>query len=220
MAKMRLLFEKNGCARYISHLDLMRTFQRLFPRSGMFIKHTQGFHPHPIMSIVLPLPVAQSSSCELLDFEITEDMDYDKIPAMLNEGAPDGLRVLKAYEVTRPVRELALVDATVTMEYDGGVPEGALEALAQLFGRDSIIIQKKTKHKQLADVDLIPMIKEITFTALADKIVVHTVVCAQNPGMNPALIGNAIELYCKEYAPDFISVHRNNVFDEENKEFR
>ena len=62
MSKLRLLFKKEAQASYISHLDLIRTFQRAFPRVGLEIKHTQGFHPHPIMSIVLPLSVGQSSS--------------------------------------------------------------------------------------------------------------------------------------------------------------
>ena len=42
MSKLRLLFEKQGTACYISHLDLMRTFQRLFLRGGMFIKHSKN----------------------------------------------------------------------------------------------------------------------------------------------------------------------------------
>ena len=75
MSKLRLLFVKEGTAAYISHLDLLRTVQRAFPRTELEIKHSQGFHPHPIISIVLPLPVAQSSDCELLDFEVTQDTD-------------------------------------------------------------------------------------------------------------------------------------------------
>ena len=77
MSKLRLLFEKQGTACYISHLDLMRTFQRLFLRGGIFVKHSQGFHPHPIMSILLPLPVGQSSCCELLDFEVESEVDLE-----------------------------------------------------------------------------------------------------------------------------------------------
>ena len=57
MSKLRLEFIKEGPAAYISHLDLLRTIQRAFPRTGMNIKHSQGYHPHPIISIVLPLPV-------------------------------------------------------------------------------------------------------------------------------------------------------------------
>ena len=46
---LRLLFEKKGRAVWISHLDLMRTFQRLFLRAGIFLKHSNGFHPHPYL---------------------------------------------------------------------------------------------------------------------------------------------------------------------------
>ena len=49
----RLLFSKTGRAKYISHLDLMRTFQRAFARAGIQIKHTEGFNPHPFVSIAL-----------------------------------------------------------------------------------------------------------------------------------------------------------------------
>lgn len=56
MAKLRLLFRKEGRAVYISHLDLLRTFQRVFLREGLVLRHSQGFHPHPLLSFALPLP--------------------------------------------------------------------------------------------------------------------------------------------------------------------
>ena len=86
MSKLRLLFIKEAQASYISHLDLLRTFQRAFPRTELDIKHSQGYHPHPIISIVLPLPVGQSSDCELLDFEVTQDTDGSGIAEKLNTG--------------------------------------------------------------------------------------------------------------------------------------
>ena len=51
----RALFEKTGNAVWISHLDLMRVFQRAFKRCGLHLKHTQGFNPRPSVSIALPL---------------------------------------------------------------------------------------------------------------------------------------------------------------------
>ena len=51
----RLLFEKKGSAVWISHLDLMRLFQRAFKRAGLHLKHTQGFNPRPSVSTALPL---------------------------------------------------------------------------------------------------------------------------------------------------------------------
>ena len=47
----RLLFEKTGESIYISHLDLMRVFQRAFRRAGLLLRHSQGFTPRAIVSI-------------------------------------------------------------------------------------------------------------------------------------------------------------------------
>ena len=220
MSKLRLLFEKQGTACYISHLDLMRTFQRLFLRAGIFLKHSNGFHPHPIISIVLPLPVGQSSCCELLDFEIEQAVDLAALPGLLNAGCPDGLRVLRAYEAVRPVKDLAFVQAEMDLIYDRGVPEGACAALRDLFSRQELMIQKKNKRKELVDVNVRPLLRQITFARQEGRVHVQAVVSAQNPGLNPALLASAVEANLPDYAPDFVTVRRTDVLDESGTSFR
>lgn len=220
MSKLRLLFEKQGTACYISHLDLMRTFQRLFLRAGIFLKHSNGFHPHPIISIVLPLPVGQSSCCELLDFEIEQTVDLAALPALLNAGCPEGLRVLRAYEAVRPVKDLAFVQAEMDLIYDRGVPEGACAALRDLFSRQELMIQKKNKRKELVDVNVRPLLRQITFARQEGRVHVQAVVSAQNPGLNPALLASAVEANLPDYAPDFVTVRRTDVLDESGTSFR
>lgn len=220
MSKLRLLFIKEAQASYISHLDLMRTFQRCFPRTELDIKHTQGYHPHPIISIVLPLPVGQSSDCELLDFEVTQDSDGSGIAEKLNTGMPTGIRALTCYEAKRPIRELDSLRADVTLEYDTGVPEGAAERLRALLARDTLVIQKRTKRKELADVDIAPMIKDFSFTD-GEGVVTGTVtVLAQNPGLNPQLLEKAVERYMPDLSPDFLRIRRRAVLDAEGRDFR
>ena len=68
----RLLFEKTGDAVYLSHLDLMRIFQRAFRRADILIWHSQGFSPRAYVSIALPLSVGVESRCEILDPQIHE----------------------------------------------------------------------------------------------------------------------------------------------------
>ena len=220
MSKLRLLFIKEAQAAYISHLDLMRTFQRCFPRTELEIKHTQGYHPHPIISIVLPLPVGQSSECELLDFEVTQHSDGNGIAEKLNTGMPAGIRVLECYEVTRPVRELYALQADVTLEYDNGVPAGAAEAIHGLLHRESLIIEKRTKRKELAEVDIAPMILDATVTEGENALQIDLKVQAQNPGLNPQLIEKAIARELPELMPDFIRVRRKRILDAEGKDFR
>ena len=220
MSKLRLLFVKEGPAAYISNLDLLRTVQRAFPRTELDIKHSQGFHPHPIISIVLPLPVGQSSDCELLDFEVTQDTDGSGIAEKLNTGMPTGIRVLDCYEAKRPIRELDSLQADVTLEYDAGVPEGAAEQLRELLARDTLVIQKRTKRKDLADVDIAPMIQEVHFLSGAHAVTGTVVVQAQNPGLNPQLIEKAIVAYLPALTPDFVRVRRRRILDANGQDFR
>ncbi len=220
MSKLRLLFVKEAQASYISHLDLMRTFQRCFPRTELDIKHTQGYHPHPIISIVLPLPVGQSSDCELLDFEVTQDSDGSGIAEKLNTGMPTGIRVLACYEAKRPIRELDSLRADVTLEYDCGVPENAAARLTALLARKELIIQKRTKRKEMADVDIAPMIRNAVVTADGHNVFIDITVQAQNPGLNPQLIEKAIAAYLPELTPDFVRVRRRAILDGNGQDFR
>ena len=217
MSKLRLLFIKEAQASYISHLDLMRTFQRCFPRTELDIKHTQGYHPHPIISIVLPLPVGQSSDCELLDFEVTQDSNGSGIAEKLNTGMPTGIRALACYEA---IRELDSLRADVTLEYDTGVPEGAAERLRALLARDTLVIQKRTKRKELADVDIAPMIRRADVTADEHNVFIDITVQAQNPGLNPQLIEKAIAAYLPELTSDFVRVRRRAILDANGQDFR
>ena len=91
MGKLRFRFEKTGRAKYISHLDLMRTFQRAFLRAGIDVKHTEGFNPHPYISIVLPLSLGSESLCEYLDAEIN-GRAAEAVKG-LNSALPEGIRM-------------------------------------------------------------------------------------------------------------------------------
>lgn len=219
MGKLRLVFQKDGRAVYISHLDLLRTFQRVFLRQGLVLRHSQGYHPHPIISFALPLSVGQSSDCEILDFEVTEDFNGRDIPEKLNPYMPDGVRAVACYVPRRPARDLVYLHCRVEFDYDGGVPAGAEDAISALFARESVVIQKRTKRKELADVDIRPMIRSISMSRREDMLVLDAVVMAQNPGLNPALLATAVEKHLPELKPDFVRVHRLEFLDGEERPF-
>lgn len=221
MAKQRLLFVKEGRSIYLSHLDLLRTLQRIFLRSGVSLLHTQGFHPHPILSLALPLPVGQASQCELLDFETVEEIDQAAMPDKLNYFTPEGVRVLACYPAVRPVRELASIRCKVDFLYSKKeLPGQAKEPLEECLKGNSLVIQKRTKRKAMADIDIRPLIRSVTATVAEDFLSVDCIVAAQNPGLNPALLARAVEKYRPEWTPDFIRVRRIEVLDTSGKMFR
>ena len=218
----RLLFEKKGQAIWISHLDLMRLFQRAFKRAGLPLTHTQGYNPRPSVSIALPLSVGVESCCELLEYELDMEQrpNHKEIVARLNDALIEGVRVVHSYDNCAKLKTLAYLDATVDLEYDKGIPEGAMDAIRELFSRQELIVEKKGK-KGPSDQDIAPMIKALELSAADD----HTIriscrVCCQNPSLNPMQLAAAVSKYLPGFAPDFAKSARVNLYDINEHIFR
>jgi radical SAM-linked protein len=211
----RLVFSKTGRAKYISHLDLMRTFQRAFSRAEIQIKHTEGFNPHPFVSIALPLSVGYSSQCEILEFGLVGGA------TALTAVMPEGIVIHRCYPAQKSLKELAYVNYIVSMEYEEGRPLEAETAMRQMLSRDSLVIRKKSKKAKsgFTEVDLIPLIHGWSLECTRDTMTLDAVLAAQNPGLNPELLRAA---FCEEYpqyAPDFVTFHRRAVLDREGQIF-
>ena len=217
----RLLFKKTGRAVWISHLDLMRLFQRAFKRAGLPLKHTQGFNPRPSVSIALPLSVGVASECELLDFELVDaSLTCNDIMQRLNLVLVDGVKVISAYDNGMKIGELATLRCIITMEYDTKVPDRCVEKICALFDGESVIVPKKTKSG-IQDQNIIPMIHAMSITAVNDyEIKIDTVISCQNPSLNPMQIPLAIEQYLPEFKPSFSHCCRIEIFDKNNNVFR
>lgn len=217
----RLLFEKTGNAIWISHLDLMRLFQRAFKRAGLHLKHTQGFNPRPSVSIALPLSVGVESRCELLDFELEgQNVSNDKISLLLNDALIDGVRVLDVYDTGKKLRELSLLRCSIVMEFDYGVPDDAVDRIMELFDRDALIVEKKTKSG-LQEQDIMPMIKSLEVTqSNRHEIEMNTLICCQNPTLNPMQLPIAVMKYLPDIKPDFYRCCRIEIYDNEKYIFR
>ncbi|MBR3704697.1 MAG: TIGR03936 family radical SAM-associated protein [Oscillospiraceae bacterium] len=220
MGKLRLVFRKEGRAVYISHLDLLRTFQRVFLREGLVLRHSQGFHPHPIISFAMPLSVGQSSQCEILDFELTQEHDGTGLAERFNAFMPEGIRAVDCFVPHKPVRELATLHCEVKFFYDNGVPALAREELSRLFAGESLVISKRTKRKEMADVDIRPMIESMDISEEDGLLRIDARVAAQNPGLNPALLEAAVVRYLPQFKPDFVTVHRIEMLDVQGNIFK
>jgi len=217
----RVLFEKTGNAVWISHLDLMRLFQRAFKRADLHLKHTQGFNPRPSVSIALPLSVGVESKCELLDFDLDgQTVSCDEIMERLNAALVEGVRVLSVYEDGSKLKNLAYLDCSVVMEYDKGVAPGAAEQIQTLFSREEVTVEKKSKNG-ITQQNIIPMIKQLAVEMTdANTLTLRARICCQNPSLNPAALCTAIALYLPQYAPDYFCCRREELYDLQNNVFK
>lgn len=217
----RLLFEKTGNAVWMSHLDLMRLFQRAFKRAGLALKHTQGFNPRPSVSIALPLSVGVESVCELLDFDLDgEPVTNTVIRDGLNRSLVEGVKVLEVFDCGKKIRDLAFLHCCITMEYDNGIPNDAEVEIQKLFSRDALTVQKKTKSGP-RDQDVIPMIRSLTVERAGESTLhLEALICCQNPTLNPMQLSMAISEYLPELKPNFCKCRRLEIYDKEETIFR
>ena len=219
MDKYRMLFSKTGRAVYISHLDLMRTVTRAFMRAECKLKYSEGFNPHPNISIALPLSVGCESVCEIMDFKMREDMPCEEIRKRLMTQFPEGIEVIDVYEAGRKVKEIKWLRISGVFEYDERNAAAMAEKLNEFYSTESIVITKKTK-RGMGESDIRPAIREIGFERNGSDVLMHTVISAQEPTLNPELIADALRQLAPDIAPDFAKFKRLEIFDENMQVFR
>jgi radical SAM-linked protein len=162
---LRLRLEKSGDARFISHLDFMRTLAHAFVRAGIPVSLTQGFHPHPRFSLALALPLGASSEAEYADVELEHSVDAMDAARQLNRALPPGIRVKQVQEIpvgTPPLQsqvtaarwllELELVEPQV----DSGPPG---EGRAPLAGPPGVPTVEEALSRLLLQTHL-PLVRE------------------------------------------------------------
>ena len=216
----RALFEKTGNARYISHLDLMRVFQRAFKRAGLPLTHTQGFNPRPSVSIALPLSLGVESQCELLDFELERPYACAEIREKLNATLIDGVYIREVYEQGQKLKNLALLQSRLVLEYDRHISDDAEDVIQSLFSRPELIVEKKGKNGTTQQ-DIIPMLRRLAVKKLSDREVEITALhSCQNPSLNPMQLSAAITKYLPGLSPDYVRCFREEIFDTNETIFR
>lgn len=101
MYRIRSKFYKKEDMVFISHLDLVRLFERAFRRARIPISYTQGYNPHPIMSFATALGIGTSSDGEYMDIEVTEKIDLRDFMDKLNNVLPNGLEVIDSQYISK-----------------------------------------------------------------------------------------------------------------------
>ena len=213
MYKVRILFIKDGPAKYISHLDLMQVFRRAFSRINLRLSYSGGFHPHMQMNILLPLSTGFSSQCELLDFELETDREPDNLIMRLNTALPEGVCAVRTVDSSRRAGDIAFASYRIIIE-DGPDAESA----ASLFARDEIMMLKRTKRGENM-VNIKPMIRSLEASDSAGGTVINAALAAGQESLNPEYIVRAIERYLG-FSELYASYRRLEILDADGAVFR
>lgn len=221
MYRYIIKFSKIGYIKYISHLDLMRLFKRSFKRMGIKLEYSQGFNPHPKMSLAQPLSLGYESNGEILEFETIERINEDNILKTFNLVMPEGIEIIEFKETKAAGKSLAAV--TEFAEYrikipfkntiDKGIEKIKDIDVADFMNQKEIICQKSNKKKILMDIDIKSMIKELAFNKNDTELKIYVKLDAGSlSNLSPELLIKAIGDYYKlDYDRSEVEIIRESI---------
>jgi len=99
MQRLRLKFNRGEEIKYISHLDMMRLWERALRRAEMPLAYSEGFSPHPRISLAAPLPLGVTSEAEPMDIFLAKWVPPHLFIKVVSQQLPTGIDLLEVYPV-------------------------------------------------------------------------------------------------------------------------
>ena len=221
---LRVKFKKVGSLQYISHLDLVRTMNKIVVRSRLPLWYTEGFNPKPKLVFAAPLSIGTESVTELLDIRLTERIDPALAIEALNKNLTDEMQVLDAYYPEHPFTDMKWLSYTVNIKTMGA--DGALAAQCErVLLSESVTVDKKTKSGDVKRADIRPQIRSASAVLDGDIIKISTVLSADPSAfLNPEYVIKALRaalgiLSSPDLTAEYYSIMRERAYRADMSEF-
>lgn len=163
MQRLRLRFGRGASVRFISHLDTVRCWERVFRRAAIPLEYTQGFTPHPKIALAAPLAVGVTGDAELMDIWLRKWMPPQAVVMLGRRELPDGFELHDAWEVPEggPALQalVRLARYRCVATHVGGVAEA--RAAAEAFLQAESVIHCFSRGEEERTVDLRPHVQSI-----------------------------------------------------------
>lgn len=160
--RLRLVYRRSGETKYLSHLEMMKVWERGLRRAGWRLAQSQGFNPHPKISFAAPLPVGVATEADLVEVTLEEGRDPSLAAAEISAQMPAGLAVLSAEEI--PVDSPPVQRFLRAAEYHALAVGGDAEALrreAERIAAAESLPRQRLRDGRAQQYDLRPMIQEL-----------------------------------------------------------
>lgn len=213
-------YTKESEIKFIAHLDLMRTIQKVVRRAQLPVKYSKGFNPHMALSIAQPLSVGVYSSGEYMDLILTEEVDEQEIIDRLNEKTASGIKFLTATRIIdvenqkKLPQAMALIDACryiIKVQYNNSV--NLEEELKTLLEEKEWNTIKKSKKGE-REVDIKALVYDFKFWIKDNELVINTLI---QSGSREHLSADLLVNYIKEKTTGanldaFVDIKREEMY--------
>jgi radical SAM-linked protein len=209
--RLRIKFGKGAALKYISHLDLTRTWERVFRRAGLPIAYSQGFNPRPRFQIAAALPVGVTGWAEVLDAWFTDSLAPETVVGSLRSKSPTGLEILAVEQVDLkdPSLQSQMLAAGYKALIQSQEPKEAIELrIQELMAAPTLLRQRHHKGK-VQTYDLRPWVQELAVQGMGQGLRELTMRLQASPqgAARPDAVLDALGL---SLAPH--TVERTNLF--------
>ncbi len=161
--KLKVVYSKQGQAKYFGHLELVNIVLRALRRAGIPLKFSKGFHPKPLISFEDPLPVGLEGQKEHFYLEVAADFNAQSLLERLNPQLPGGLRAIDCQPAgPRALRNNLTAALYMVTKKDGFFDEKELTN----FNNSPEVIYRRTNRKgKTKELDLKKLVLNIELLA-------------------------------------------------------
>lgn len=198
--KILCKFTKLGYLKFISHLDLVDLFQRTLFQNKVDVKFSEGFNPHPRMSIAYPLPLGIESNSEYMEIYLNSEVDLDDFVNKMNERLPIGIKIVEAkYDddesISNKVKSVVYAFKLLNTFYDKNKDIDLEKELNKINDMDDVEIERKRK-KGKKRIFVKENAKDyLNRLELKDDAIYAYIKMSENGSLKPALIFDILNKY-------------------------
>ena len=144
--KLRIRYAKRGRARFTSHRDFGRAFERALRRADIPMAYSSGFSPHPRISYANASPTGAATESEYLEIGVVIHCDPDLVRSALDTALPPGLDIITVVEAGPGALADRLTGSIWRIELPG-VPEPVLQgAVSRFLAESEVAVERMTKN--------------------------------------------------------------------------
>ena len=168
--RLRVKYGRSGPLAYISHLDMMRMWQRAFRRAGIPVAYSSGDFARPRFSLGAPLPIGVTSEGELMDVHLKRRMPPFYFLKQVGPRLPQGVEVTEAHDV--PLDSPSLQSQVQKAEYSVVVATDAdaesVEGAIRSFLEKESLPWEHQRDKEVRRYDLRALVHDLWLEGSAD----------------------------------------------------
>jgi radical SAM-linked protein len=179
--RLRIHFTRDETLKFIGHLDMARTWQRIARRADLPLAYSEGFNPQPRLTFAAALQVGCTSDHEELDMVLSPACEIEAVKAQLDRALPAGMKVISIVEMlyNAPALQMQLIATEFEITVEGAETIGLLnERVPQFNAAQEVMRERRGKLYNLR-----PLVQTLTLEpAQADRVVIRSRLQATQAG--------------------------------------